>query len=167
VASVESDSVWGLSNAAATLVGQNLGARQPERAEASVWRACLLNVVLLGALELVFEVFAAPLIGLFTTDPVVAPIAVRGLRIISAGFVFYASGYVLTQSFNGAGDTMTPTIINLFCFWLFQIPVAYGLAHFTGLGPDGVFWAIAFAGSVMAVISAIAFRRGTWKRQTV
>ncbi len=158
---------WGLSNAAATLVGQNLGAAQPERAEASVWRACLLNVALLGAMELVFEVFATPLIGLFTTDPAVAPIAVRGLRIISAGFVFYAPGYVLTQSFNGAGDTTTPTVINLFCFWLFQIPAAYGLAHFTSLGPDGVFWAIALAGSVMAVISAIAFRRGTWKRKTV
>jgi putative MATE family efflux protein len=158
---------WGLSNAAATLVGQNLGAEQPERAEASVWRACVLNIVLLGAMEFVFEVFAAPLIGLFTTDPAVAPIAVRGLRIISAGFVFYAVGYVLTQSFNGAGDTLTPTVLNLFCFWLFQIPVAYWLAHSTGLGPDGVFWAIALAGSAMTVISAIAFRRGTWKRKTV
>ena len=158
---------WGLSNAAATLVGQNLGAGQPDRAEASVWRACLANLVLLGAIEVLFEVFATPLIGLFTTDPAVAPTAVRGLRIISGGFVFDAAGYVLTQAFNGAGDTKTPTVINLFCFWLFQIPVAYGLAHFTRLGPDGVFWAIAFAGAVMTMISANAFRRGTWKRKTV
>jgi putative MATE family efflux protein len=158
---------WGLSNAAATLVGQNLGAGLPERAEASVWRACLWNLGLLGAIELIFELFAVPLIGVFTSDPAVAPVAVRGLRIIAGGFVFYAPGYVLTQAFNGAGDTLTPTVINIFCFWLFEIPVAYVVAHFTPLGPDGVFWSITLASSLMAVVSAILFRRGTWKHKTV
>src|ERR1700724_2925141 len=126
---------WGLSNAAATLVGQNLGAKQPERAEASAWRACWYNVAVLGALGGLFVVFADVVVGWFTRDPEVAPIATLGLRIVSGGFPFYAAGYVLTQSFNGAGDTWTPTLINLGCFWMFEIPLAYVLGRTLGYGP--------------------------------
>jgi putative MATE family efflux protein len=158
---------WGLANAAATLVGQNLGAGKPDRAEASVWRACLYNVAFLGTVGLLFVVFADPLVSVFTTDPSVAPTAASGLRIISSGFLFYAYGFVLTQSFNGAGDTVTPTVINLFCFWLFEIPLAYVLARPLGLGPAGVFWSIAIAFSVMTVVSAYFFRRGSWKLKRV
>jgi len=154
---------WGVSNAAATLVGQNLGAKQPERAEASVWRACLYNVAVLGVIGLVFVVFADVVVGWFTQDPEVAPIASRGLRIISGGFPFYAAGYVLTQSFNGAGDTLTPTLINLGCFWLFEIPLAYVLGRSLGYGPPGVFWSMAIGYSLMSVVSAWLFRRGRWK----
>ena len=103
----------------------------------------------------------------FTSEPAVSAIAARGLRIISGGFVFYASGYVLSQSFNGAGDTVTPTLINLFCFWLGEVPLAYLLARPLGLGPPGVFWAIAIAFSVMTLVSAWLFRRGSWKLKRV
>ena len=158
---------WGLSNAAATLVGQNLGAGKPERAEASVWRACSYNVGVLAALAIVFVVFADQVVAPFTRDAGVAPIASNGLRIISGGFPFYAAGYVLTQSFNGAGDTTTPTVISLFCFWLFEIPLAYVLARPLGFGPNGVFWALAIAFSVLSVVSALLFRRGAWKLKRV
>jgi putative MATE family efflux protein len=158
---------WGLSNAAATLVGQNLGAGQPGRAEASAWRACWFNVAVLGAIGVLFVAFADVVVGWFTHDPDVAPIAALGLRIISGGFPFYAAGYVLTQSFNGAGDTSTPTLINLGCFWLFEIPLAYVLARSLGYGPLGVFWAMAIAFSVMSLVSAWLFRRGTWKLMRV
>jgi putative MATE family efflux protein len=154
---------WGLSNAAATLVGQNLGAGQPGRAEASAWRACWFNVAVLGVIGVLFVAFADVVVGWFTHDPAVAPLATLGLRIISGGFPFYAAGYVLTQSFNGAGDTSTPTLINLGCFWLFEIPLAYVLARSLGYGPPGVFWAMAIAFSVMSLVSAWLFGRGTWK----
>jgi Na+-driven multidrug efflux pump len=110
-----------------------------------------------------FVAFADVVVGWFTHDPEVAPIATLGLRIISGGFPFYAAGYVLTQSFNGAGDTSTPTLVNLGCFWLFEIPLAYVLARSLGYGPLGVFWAMAIAFSVMSLVSAWLFRRGTWK----
>jgi len=152
---------WGLGSAAATLVGQNLGAKQPERAEASAWRACWYNVAVLGALGVLFVVFADVAVGLFTKDPDVAPVATLGLRIVSGGFPFYAAGYVLTQSFNGAGDTVTPTLINLGCFWMFEIPLAYVLGR--GYGMPGVFWAMAIAFSLMSLVSAWLFRRGRWK----
>ena len=158
---------WGLSNAAATLVGQNLGAGQPERAERSAWRACWFNVGVLGALAVLFVVFADVVVGWFTHDLDVAPIAILGLRIISGGFPFYAAGYVLTQSFNGAGDTATPTFISVGCFWLFEIPLAYLLGRSFGYGPPGVFWAMAIAFSVLSVVSAWLFRRGTWKLKRV
>jgi putative MATE family efflux protein len=158
---------WGLSNAAATLVGQNLGAGRPDRAEASVWRACAYNVVMLGAISVLFIAFADTVVSWFTTDPEVGPIAVRGLRIISGGFAFYAAGYVLTAAFNGAGDTMTPTLINLGCFWMGEIPLAYLLARPLGYGPSGVFWAIAVAFSVMSVVAGLLFRRGQWKLKRV
>ncbi len=158
---------WGLSNAAATLVGQNLGADQPERAEKSAWRACWFNVAVLGVIGILFVVFAGVVVGWFTRDPDVGPIATLGLRIISGGFPFYAAGYVLTQSFNGAGDTWTPTLINLGCFWLFEIPLAYFLGRTLGYGPPGIFWAMAIAFSVMSLVSAWLFRRGTWKLKRV
>jgi len=158
---------WGLANAAATLVGQNLGAGRPDRAESSVWRACFYNMLFLAAVGFVFVVLPVPLVGVFTDNPEVAADAVRALRIISSGFPFYACAMVLTQAFNGAGDTMTPTIINLFCFWLWELPIAYVLSHALGFGPSGVFWSIAVAYSTMAVISAALFRRGRWKLKEV
>jgi putative MATE family efflux protein len=158
---------WGMANAAATMVGQNLGAKKPERGERSVWMAGFYNMVFLGAVGLAFVVWPRPLIGFFTQDPQVAPFAADGLRFVSYGFVFYAYGMVLSQAFNGAGDTFTPTLMNLFCFWLWEIPVAYVLSHRWGLGPRGVFLAITTAFSMLAVISALMFRRGRWKLQKV
>lgn len=158
---------WGLANAAATLVGQSLGAGKPERAEQAVWKAALYNVFFLGTAGLIFIVFAHPIARLFTSDPAVAPIAAECLRIISYGYLFYAYGMVLTNSFNGAGDTWTPTWLNLFCFWLWEIPLAYVLARHFGLGPQGVAWAVTIAFSTLAVASAVLFRRGRWKLKTV
>ncbi len=158
---------WGLANAAATMVGQGLGAGKPERAERAVWIAGVYNMVFLGMVGLVFVLLADPIVRLFTTDPGVAPVAAACLRIVSYGYVFYAWGMVLTQSFNGAGDTWTPTWLNLFCFWFWEIPVAYALAVHFGLGPQGVFVAITIAFSTLAVVSAILFRRGRWKLRSV
>jgi Na+-driven multidrug efflux pump len=158
---------WGLSNAAATLVGQNLGAKKPERAEKAVWLTCRYNFFFLGSICLLFEVFAGPLIRAFTSDPSVAMYGVNCLRIVSAGFIFYAFGMVLTQAFNGAGDTWTPTMINFVCFWLWEIPLGYFLATKTQLGPSGVFAAITIAFSTLAVISAFLFKRGKWKARKV
>jgi Na+-driven multidrug efflux pump len=112
-------------------------------------------------------IFTGTIVGWFTTDPQVGPIATRGLRVIAAGFPFYAAGYVLTQSFNGAGDTLTPTLINLGCFWAFELPLAYALGLPLGFGPDGVFWAMAIAFSTMSVVSGLLFRRGRWKLKKV
>ena len=155
---------FGVSNAAATLVGQNLGAGKPERAEAAVWRAGWYNTAFLGAVGLVFLLFAPQLISIFTSDLEVAPYGIRCLRIVSAGFVFYGFGMVLTQSFNGAGDTRTPTIIHLVCLWLWELPLAWTLAHRGGLGATGVFIAVSVAFSTLAVLcSAWLFRKGTWK----
>ena len=158
---------FGLSNAAATMVGQALGARNPERAEQAVWKAGLYNVCFLGAVGLVFVLFAGPIVGIFTRDPAVAGYGVACLRTVAAGFLFYAYGMVITQSFNGAGDTWTPTVLNLAVFWMFEIPLAYVLAGPLGMGPAGVFWAIAVAFSVLAVVSAAVFRRGRWKTRVV
>jgi putative MATE family efflux protein len=158
---------WGLANAAATLVGQNLGAGHPDRAATSAWRASFYNMVFLGIVGLVFVVFPEQLVATFTVDPAVTAVAVQGLRIVSGGFVFYAYGMVLTQAFNGAGDTLTPTLINLVCFWLGEIPIAYVLTRPGNLGASGVFWSIAVAYSLMALISAALFRRGKWKLKRV
>jgi putative MATE family efflux protein len=158
---------WGLANAAATLVGQNLGAGKPERAEASVWQACLYNMIFLSAVGVVFVALPGVLVAGFRSGAGVSEHAVHALRIISIGFPFYAYAMVLTNSFNGAGDTLTPTIINVFCFWLWELPVAYGLSHGLGLGPSGVFWSIAIAYSSMALVSAVWFRRGRWKLKRV
>jgi putative MATE family efflux protein len=158
---------WGMSNAAATMVGQALGAQKPDRAERSVWLAGLYNMCVLGAVGLIFVVFAPQIIFLFTSDPTVMPYGVDCLRIVACGFLFYAYGMVLTQSFNGAGDTWTPTIINLFVFWLWELPLAYVLAITLHFGPRGVFLAITIAFSSLAVVSAIVFRRGKWKTKVV
>ena len=155
---------WGMSNAAATLVGQNLGAGKPGRAESSVWRAGLYNMVFLGGVAVIFLIFAEPVVRLFTNDPAVLPIAVACLRIVSCGNVCYAYGMVMVQAFNGAGDTFTPMIINLFCYWLFQLPLAWTLSKHTWLGAKGVFLAIPIAESCIAAVSILVFRRGRWKR---
>jgi putative MATE family efflux protein len=158
---------WGLGNAAATMVGQALGAGKPERAEQAVWTAAKYNAIVLGAVGAVFVVFASSIVAIFTTDPAVVPDAVACLRIVSAGFVFFAYGLVLTQSFNGAGDTWTPTWINLSCFWAWQIPLAWLLALNLGMGPKGVYIAMTVAFSTLAVVSGVVFRRGKWKSQRV
>ena len=158
---------FGISNAAATMVGQNLGAKKPDRAERAVWTAARYNMVLLGVIGCIFVVAAHPIVALFTDDALAQPFAVTSLRIVSLGFVFYGCGMTLTQSFNGAGDTWTPTFINVFIFWIFEIPLAWMLAYRTPLGASGVPISLAIAYSVLAVISAIVFRRGRWKRMTV
>jgi putative MATE family efflux protein len=158
---------FGMGNAAATMVGQALGAKKPERAEKAVWKAGFYNLVFLGIVGLIFVLFAPQIISFFTKDPNVAPYGIDCLRIVASGFLFYAYGMVLTQSFNGAGDTWTPTIINLFVFWLFELPLAYFLAIVSGFGPRGVFVAITIAFSLLALVSAVLFRRGRWKTRVV
>jgi MATE family, multidrug efflux pump len=158
---------WGLCNAAATLVGQNLGAGKPERAERSVWLTGAYNMGFLALVGLTFIVFAEPLIGFFSSDPAVRAAGASSLRIISYGYAAYAWGMVMVQAFNGAGDTVTPTWINFFCYWLFQIPMAWMLSSALGLGPTGVYWAITIAESVIAVVAVLFFRRGAWKTRTV
>lgn len=158
---------WGMSNAAATLVGQNLGAGKPDRAEKAVWRTGLYNVAFLGTVGLIFILFAEPLIGIFTEDPEVVPIAVTGLRLLSYGYLSYAYGMVVSAAFNGAGDTVTPTVLNLICFWAVQIPLAYTLAIPMGLGPSGAWLAVVAADTVLAVLAIAIFRRGKWKTQIV
>lgn len=158
---------WGLSNAAATLVGQNLGAKRPDRAEQAVWLTGLYTMIFLIVVSIVFIVFARPLIELFHSDPAVVAIGVDCLRIVSYGWVFFAWGMVTVQCFNGAGDTMTPTWVNLICYWLFQLPLAWLLAVRLDFGPSGVFWSISLAYSLSAVIGLALFRRGRWKTREV
>ncbi|GJG85779.1 MATE family efflux transporter [Gemmatimonadetes bacterium T265] len=158
---------FGMSNAAATLVGQALGARDPARAERAVWTTGHYNAAFLGALAVVFVVAAPALVGVFTRDPAVLHYATNGLRVDALGFPLYAYGLVLAAAFNGAGDARTPTVLNLLVFWAFEIPVAYGLAVGLGMGPQGVFVAIALAFSMLAVASGGVFRRGRWKTQVV
>jgi putative MATE family efflux protein len=158
---------FGVSNAAATLVGQNLGAGKPDRAEAAAWRAGLYNTICLGAMSLVFLIFAPGLIGIFTGDPEVAGYGVRALRIIAVGFAFSGYGMVLTQAFNGAGDTRTPTWINLVVLWLWEIPLAWLLAHPAGFGPTGAFIAVSIAFFTLAGVSSWLFAKGGWKHHRV
>jgi len=158
---------WGMSNAAATLVGQNLGAGKPARAETSVWRTGLYNMLFLGTIGLLFIALAPQIISLFTSDPKVAPLAVNALRLFSFGNVSYSYGMVITAAFNGAGDTATPTALNLICFWLCQIPLAWALAFQAGLGPNGVYAAVVLSDSLLAALGILLFRRGKWKQVTV
>ena len=154
---------WGMANAAATLVGQNLGAGHPERAEKSVWRTAFFNMVFLAFVTLVFFNLAPHIIPLFTNDEEVLRNGIECLKIVSVGYIFYAYGMVVGQSFNGAGDTRTPTLVSFFGFWVFQIPMAYALANWFGAGTTGVFSAIPIAESLMAVASILLFRQGKWK----
>lgn len=158
---------WGMSNAAATMVGQSLGADKPDRAERAVWLAGFYNMVFLGIVGVLFVTLAGPIVSIFTSDPEPTRWAVSCLRTVSLGFVFYAYGMVLTQSFNGAGDAWTPTVINVFCFWLFELPLAFLLARVYDVGPWGVFLAMTLAFSSLAVVSAVVFRRGRWKVRKV
>ena len=154
---------WGLANAAATLVGQNLGAALPARAEESVWKTAFYNLLFLIVLSVIFYVFAYEFVGLFTSEPAVILSGAKSLRIICAGYAFVSYGMVLAQSFNGAGDTKTPLYINLFCYWLLQVPLAWLLAVPLELGPEGVYIAVAVSFSVSAIISVFVFRKGYWK----
>jgi len=158
---------WGMASAAATLVGQNLGARKPDRAEKSVWLAGFYNMIFLGVVAVVFIGFAGPLVRIFTSDAGVVSMAATTLRTVAYGYIFYAWGMVMGQAFNGAGDTNTPTLLNLLCFWVFQIPLAWLLAFRFGLGTNGIFMAIPIAQSTLAVAGVLLFRRGKWKGATV
>lgn len=158
---------WGLGNAAATMVGQALGAGKPDRAEESVWTAAKYDALVLGVVGAIFVVFAPQIVSIYTTDPAVAPYGASCLRIVSTGFVFFAYGLVLTQAFNGAGDTWTPTWINLGCFWIWQIPLAWLLAIHFEMGPSGVFIAMTVAFSTLAIVSGVIFRKGRWKQARV
>jgi putative MATE family efflux protein len=158
---------WGMSNAAATLVGQNLGALKPERAEQSVMKIMKYNFMFLVTVAIIFMIFAETLISFFTHDAMIIAYGSDCLRYISYGYGLFAVGMVLIQAFNGAGDTFTPTRINLLCFWIVQIPVAFVLAEFFGLGPTGVFLAITVTESLVALIAYLEFRKGTWKLKVV
>jgi len=158
---------WGLSNAAATLVGQNLGAKQPERAETSVWRTGFYNMIFLGVIGVLFVVFAEPIVRLFTHDPEVIPLAASCLRIVSYGNIGYAYGMVMLQAFNGAGDTITPTIVNFFGFWLLEIPLAYFLAIPMRMQARGAYFSIVAAEAAIAAAGVILFKRGYWKKQQI
>jgi putative MATE family efflux protein len=158
---------WGLSNAAATLVGQNLGAKQPERAESSVWRTGIYNMLFLGGVGVFFVFFSLPVVRLFTHDPAVVPLAATCLRILSYGNIAYAYAMVMLQAFNGAGDTITPTIVNFFGFWMLEIPLASWLAITRGMKSSGVFFSIVVAEAAIAGASVILFRRGRWKEKKI
>ena len=158
---------WGLSNAAATLVGQNLGAGRPDRAALAVWRTAFYNMIFLGSLGLFFFVYATPVVRLFVNDPAVAPIAASALRTFSCGNLAYAYVMVMLQAFNGAGDTVTPTIVNFFGFWVLEIPLAWGLAVGLHMGAQGAFLSVVIAECAIAVTSIVLFRRGRWARSRI
>jgi putative MATE family efflux protein len=158
---------WGLSNAAATLVGQSLGARRADRAEQAVWRTGFYNMIFLGTIGIFFFLLATPIVRLFVSDPRVVPLAALALRTISCGNVAYAYGMVMLQAFNGAGDTITPSYVNFFGFWLLEIPLAWYLATHTRLHAEGAFLSIVIAESMIAAISMVLFRRGRWKQQAI
>lgn len=154
---------WGFSNAAATLVGQNLGAKQPERAERAVWLTGLWTMAFLALVTVAFLTLAPQIVAVFTSDPETAAVAVTALRTLSYGYVFYAWGMATVQGFNGAGDTVTPTWMHFFCFWLLEVPLAWWLAGPMGWGPEGVFWSVCIAESAFALVGVLLFRRGRWK----
>ena len=154
---------WGLSNAAATLVGQNLGANQPERAEQSVWKVAKYNAIFMAFVSVLFLAGAEFFVGIINSNPTVMKTAVSALRIVSLGYIFYGVGMVMMNAFNGAGDSKTPTIINLFWFWLFQIPFAYLVAVVWGFGEMGVFLAIVITETAVTITSVILFKKGKWK----
>lgn len=158
---------WGMSNAAATLVGQNLGAKKPERAELSVWKTGKYSAIFMGMVSFIYLVFAPQIIIMFNTTPDVVKYGSLCLRVIAAGYLFYGYGMVVINAFNGAGDTKTPTYINFVCFWLIQLPFAYVMAITLDFGPAGVFWAITLAEVLIAIIAIIWFKKGHWKQVKV
>nr|MBD3622710.1 MATE family efflux transporter [Sunxiuqinia sp.] len=158
---------WGLSNAAATLVGQNLGAKKPDRAEQSVWITGFVNIIMMGVIGTVILIIPDTLVGLFIDDPAVLQSGISTLRWLGAGFLFYALGMVVVQGFNGSGDTLTPTKINLFCFWLIEIPLAYLLSMTLNMGITGICMSIIIAESLLTIIGVILFRQGKWKLRKV
>lgn len=158
---------WGMSNAAATLVGQNLGADKPDRAERSTWITAIVNMVFLGFVGLIFFNFSELLVGLLSDDPAIVEVGGRCLRIISYGYLSYAFGMIIIQAFNGAGDTLTPTVINFVCFWLLEIPLAYFLAINLDWAEEGVFYAIVIAETVLGIIGFVLFKKGYWKKKKV
>jgi putative MATE family efflux protein len=158
---------WGLSNAAATLVGQNLGAKLPDRAGQTVWYVVKYNCIYMGTASLLILFFTEPIILFFVDDPVVLEYGVQCLRIFAFSYVLWGAGMVLIQSFNGAGDTMTPTWMNVFCYWVVQIPLAYGLALGLGFGPSGVFWSVFVAEVLIGIVGFLVFRTGRWKLKQV
>jgi putative MATE family efflux protein len=158
---------WGLGNAAATLVGQNLGAERPDRAERAVWAASRYNTLFMTVLGLVFFVLAPAIVGLFTDDPEIRRYGINCLRILGVGYPMYAVGMIVIQALNGAGDTRTPSFLNFIVFWMLQIPLAYWLATSVGMGPNGVFTAIVLSESALTVLGVIVFRRGNWRTQEV
>ncbi len=158
---------WGLSNAASTLVGQSLGAGKPERAERAVWLAGVYNTIFLASASAVFWLLTEPLVGSFTSDAAVLSVGVESLRYLSAGQVFSAYSMVFAAGFNGAGDTDTPTFINLFCYWVWQLPLAYTLSQYVGMGATGVYIAVACTGAAWTLVGLVLFRRGHWKTRAV
>ncbi|GAA4807241.1 MATE family efflux transporter [Litoribaculum gwangyangense] len=158
---------WGMSNAAATLVGQNLGAKKPDRAEQSVWKTGKYSAIFMGLVSILYLVFAPQIIVLFNATPEVVKYGSLCLRIIAAGYIFYGYGMVVINAFNGAGDTKTPTYINFVCFWLLQLPFAYVMAISLGFGPSGVFWAITLTEILIAIVAIIWFKKGDWKKVEV
>ena len=158
---------WGMSNAAATLVGQNLGAGQSKRAEDSVWKTGKFTAIFMAVVSVIYLIFAKTIIGWFTIETEVLKNGALCLQIIAAGYIFYAYGMVVIQSFNGSGDTKTPTYINFICFWLFQLPFAYLASITFDFGPKGVFWSITLAEILIAVIGIVWFRKGNWKKMKV
>ncbi|MEP7143120.1 MAG: MATE family efflux transporter [Ferruginibacter sp.] len=158
---------WGMSNAAATLAGQNLGALQPQRAEESVIKTAKYNAIFTGLVSVILLAFAPAIISFFTKEVAVAYYAVLAVRIVSAGYIFYGVGMVMANAFNGAGDTRTPTIINLFGFWFFQIPLAWVLSKTFNMGPVGVFIAIPVSETAISIVAYILFKKGKWKLKKV
>lgn len=154
---------WGMANAAATLVGQNLGAEQPERAEISVWKSAYYTMLFLLGVSILYFLFASPMMQIFHDHPEVVQYGVSSLKIICLGYIFFAYGMVIGQAFNGAGDTKTPTFVNFLCFWILQIPLAYLMGITLGFGPNGVFWAVAISETVLAIVLIVLFRKGKWK----
>jgi putative MATE family efflux protein len=158
---------WGLSNAASTLAGQNLGAKRPDRAEKAVWQVARINFITMGLIGVLLAIWPGAVIGLFTADIGIIEVGIPSLRIMAYGFAFYALGMAVVQAFNGAGDTRTPTLVNIIAFWVIEIPLAWFLSTKTELGLDGVFYGIVIAESCLTIIAVVLFMRGTWKNQKV
>lgn len=158
---------WGLSNATATLVGQNLGAGLPDRAEVSTWRVAQYSAAYMAIAAVAMLIFTRPLAGFFSDEAAVLAYAIQCLHIFAYGYVGWGFGMAVIQAFNGAGDTMTPTWINILCFWIVQVPMAYTLAISLGIGPEGVFWSVFAADILSCVVGVLVFRRGKWKTRTV